>query len=150
LESEPAPSEFIDVAESTSSSGESSHISPHTDGLVVWTDLEVDRLKLLITSSRTRLAELQTEYGILRATGDTTQARLFEALQSRYEKRDSLGLRIRYRRRFLDVLLRDGEEEAEAVENEFHQAKESHQQEYEQTAVNHQNKKELTSRSRDA
>ena len=51
------------------------------------------------------------------------------------EERDRLRLIIQYRKQFREVLLRQGEEEAEQVTQEFRQAKARSEREYEETAV---------------
>ena len=144
LYDEPAPTSFVDVAEPSSTAGDTLPETPALEGLVVWTDPEAERLKLLVASSRARLAELETEHGILRSKVDETRAYVFEALRSLYEKRANISLRIRYRRRFLDVLLRGSEEEAKGVEGEFRAATEEERKEYERAAGELTGKKELS------
>ena len=73
--------------------------------------------------NRNRLAELEAAYTVEKAKVDAVQAALFQKLAGHYRKRDALRLVVRYRRQFLDSLLRGGEEEAEHVGAEFRQAK---------------------------
>jgi hypothetical protein len=117
--------------------------------MTIWSDPEADRLKPLVARARARLAEAQTELGILKAKVDGARARIFEALRPLYEKRESLNLRIKYRRIFIDTLLSGGEEEAEAVDEQFRQAEEENRQEYERTAGELSGKKKLSGKDQD-
>ena len=144
LDDEPAPQSFVDDGFSPSSGEDSPPEAPPEEGLVVWTDPEAERLELLVASSRARLAELETAYGILRAKVDETRAHVFKALRPLYEKRSALALRIQYRRSFLDALLQGGEQEAETVEEEFHEAEEETRRGYERAADDLAGKKELS------
>lgn len=72
------------------------------------------------------------------------QASLFKKLAGHYRKRDALRLVVSYRRKFLDSLLRGGEEEAEQTGGEFRQAKAQTEREYDTTAAAMENKRELS------
>ena len=56
-------------------------------------------------------------------------------LRPQYERRDTLRLKIQYRRQYLDTLLVDGEEEAEAVKPEYEEARAETEREYEEAAT---------------
>ena len=56
---------------------------------------------------------------------------------------DRLRLVVKYRRQFLDVLLREGDTEAERVGQEYEQAKSRTEREYEETDQALAAKKEL-------
>jgi len=112
--------------------------------LVILKNLELERLRVLIEEARGRLAELEASFTIEKAKVDGVQASLFQRLRQHYQKRDVLRLVLEYRRRFLDVLLREGEEEAGHVEQEYRQAKEHCEQEYEEVAGTLSQKKQPT------
>ena len=57
------------------------------------------------------------------------QARIFQRLRLHFEERDRLRPVVSYRRTFLNTLLREGEEEAERVREEYNEADARTQQE---------------------
>ncbi len=119
--------------------------SPETQPtLVIFKNLELERLRVLIEAARARLAELEASFTIEKAKIDGLQASLFQRLRQYYQKRDVLRLVLEHRRRFLDVLLREGEEEAGHVEQDYRQAKEHCDQEYEEVAGTLSQKKQPT------
>ena len=144
LDAEPQPAAFVEFAEPSAGPPDGLSSPPGEAGMTIWSDPEADRLKPLVSGARARLAEAQTELGILKAKVDGARARIFEALRPLYEKRESLNLRIKYRRIFIDTLLSGGEEEAEAVDEQFRQAEEENRQEYERTAGELSGKKKLS------
>ena len=95
---------------------------------------ELPRLRVLVDAARARLAELEAAYTIDKARVDSLQAGLFQRLRKWCQERDRLRLVVNYRQQFLEVLLRQGEEEAEQVEQEFRQAKTRSEQEDSETA----------------
>jgi hypothetical protein len=105
---------------------------------------ELKKLGALVDAARTRLAELEAAYTIEKAKIDALQARLFSRLRNHHQERERLRLIVSYRRQFLDTLLRKGEEEAEQVQREYHQAQARSDREYEETAAAMAAKKELT------
>jgi DNA polymerase-3 subunit epsilon len=100
-------------------------------GLVPYSSPEVDELQAHITATREQLAELEAEYTEEHQAVAVVQSQLFLLLRPSYEIRDLLRLRIDYRRRFLDALLREGEEQAAKVAEEHQQASQENQQAYE-------------------
>ncbi len=102
------------------------------------------KLRALVDAARARLAELEVAYTIEKANVDALQGSLFKRLRVHSQERDRLRLVVSYRRQFLEVLLRQGEEEAEQVEREFRQAKTRSEQEYEETAQTLAARRELT------
>jgi DNA polymerase III epsilon subunit-like protein len=88
-------------------------------GLVVFVDLDAARLRSLIGFARGRLAEIEAEYMSARSLASATSAALFRLVRQYYQKRDRLRLVVEYRRKFLDALLAQGEEEAEQAADEF-------------------------------
>lgn len=120
---------------------------PKTDGgggLVLFVDMEQEKLRALIQFSRTRLAELQAEYTTEKRNVDALNAALFRQVRSYYQRRDRLKLVVNYRRLFLDTLIDQGEEEAEDVEKGYQAEKERTDQEYEEAIRDTENKAELT------
>jgi DNA polymerase-3 subunit epsilon len=103
-------------------------------GLVPYSSPEVDELQARITASREQLAELEAEYTEEHQAVAVVQSQLFLLLRPSYEIRDLLQLRIDYRRRFLDALLREGEEQAAKVAEEHQQASQENQQAYEEAS----------------
>ena len=101
-------------------------------------------LEKLIKAARERLAEVEAAYTEEKHAVDVTLSRLFQALRPQYQRRDSLKLRNDYRRRFLDTLMMDGEEEAEEVEQEHTQAQQDNDTQYEQAAAEAEGKQDLT------
>ena len=99
---------------------------------------------MLVDAARARLAALESAYTIDKARVDSLQASLFQRLRTWCQERDRLRLVVKYRQQFLEVLLRQGEEEAEQVEQEFRQAKARTEQEYEETAQTLAARKQLT------
>jgi hypothetical protein len=113
-------------------------------GIVAYVNPEAQRLAPLVAAARARLAELETAYTIEKSKTDAVQAALFKRLAEHYRKRDALRLVVSYRRKFLDSLLRGGEEEAEQTGGEFRQAKAQTEREYDETAAAMENKRELS------
>ena len=58
------------------------------------------------------------------------KARLFARLREHFQRRDRLRLVIGYRRKHLESLVRQGEEEAGKIAQEYRQASAQHEQEY--------------------
>ena len=102
--------------------------------LVIFKNPDSERLRLLIEAARARLAELEAAFTIEKSKVDGVQASLFARLRSHYQQRDLLRLLLEHRRRFLETLLREGEEEAAHVEKEYRQAKEHCEREYDDVA----------------
>ena len=72
------------------------------------------------------------------------KARLFARLREHFQRRDRLRLVIGYRRKDLESLVRQGEEEAGKIAQEYRQASAQHEQEYAETAAVLAEKKELS------
>ena len=102
--------------------------------LVVYVNPDLARLRQLIEQDQGRLAELEADYTALRQAVSVTQARLFQALEEDYGQRDLLRLRLDWRRRYLDTLLCEGEEEAQHHEQARVEAEEQLRDEYARTA----------------
>jgi DNA polymerase-3 subunit epsilon len=113
-------------------------------GIVLYVNPEALRLAPLVAAARARLAELEAAYTVEKARAEAVQAALFKKLAEHYRKRDTLRLVVSYRKKFLDSLLRDGEDEAEHVGEEFRQAKAQTEREYDETAAAMESKHELS------
>ena len=127
-------------ADTTASHGESgsgSHV-------VVYSNPALAELKTFIAAARARLGDLEAQYTTERHAVDVTQGLLFGLLRGHYQKRDRIKLVVSYRQKYLDVLLRAGEEEAEQVAQEYQQAKGHSDTDYEQAATDARGRKELS------
>ena len=72
------------------------------------------------------------------------QAALFRRLREHYQKRDQLRLTVDYRKKYLESLVRGGEEEARQAEENFAQARAQTDRDYEESAAAVAEKKELS------
>ena len=112
--------------------------------VVVYSNLALADLKRFVAAARARLGDLEAEFTTQRHAVDVTQGILFSLLRGHYQKRDRLKLVVDYRQKFLDVLLRVGEEEAEQVTQEFHGARSQSDTDYDQAAAEAKGRKELS------
>jgi DNA polymerase-3 subunit epsilon len=113
-------------------------------GLVIYINPELEQLRRLVAGARARLAELEVSFTKEKSRVDVMQAVLFRQLREFYQKRDRLRLIVDYRRKFLDSLVRGGEEEAKQAETHYEQAKAQTDKDYEETAAAVAEKKQLT------
>ena len=111
--------------------------------IVIYEHPELKELHAFVDAARERLAELETAYTVEKSKVDRLQARLFQHLRAHSQERDRLRLVVKYRRQFLDVLLREGDTEAERVGQEYEQAKTRTEREYEEPDKALAAKKEL-------
>lgn len=112
--------------------------------LVSYADPEVERLRLLITAARQRLADLSAEFMSEQRAVDAAGAALFSALKDEYRQYDMLKTLVIYRRRFIDTLLAQGDEEADGVKAEYSDAKAQFDREYEEAAQSAATTKDLS------
>ncbi len=112
--------------------------------LVIYVNPELAELRQLVAGARARLAELETDYTKEKSRVDAMQAILFRRLREYYQKRDRLRLIVDYRKRFLDSLIRGGDEEAKQAEENYERAKAQTEKDYEETAAAVAKKKKLT------
>ncbi|MBM3740798.1 MAG: exonuclease [Acidobacteria bacterium] len=112
--------------------------------LVIFVNPELEELRQLVASARSRLAELEVGYAKEKSRVDATQAVLFRLLRDHYQKRDRLRLIVDYRKKFLNSLVRGGEEEAQQAETHYHQARAQSDKDYEETAASVAEKNQLT------
>ncbi|MCF8003031.1 MAG: exonuclease [Chromatiaceae bacterium] len=103
--------------------------------LQLFRDPELETLRQLIASARERLANLEAEYTQEHHGVEVVQTELFSLLRPHYEQRDALRLKVQYRRKYLDTLIIEGEEEAETVTPEYEEAKAETEREYEEAAT---------------
>jgi DNA polymerase-3 subunit epsilon len=75
------------------------------------------------------------EYAREKSRVDAMQAALFRRLREHYQKRDRLRLILDYRKKYLDSLVRGGEEEAKQAEENFAKASAQSDRDYEETAA---------------
>lgn len=133
----PEPDEALPEIESRASrsdQGQPTSADAPQAGVLVFVKAEVEDLKALIASARVRLADLEARYTQERHDVEVTQARLFGMLRPYYQQRDHLKLLVTYRKQFLDVLMYDGEDAAQAVASQCIEAWEQTDAEYEQVA----------------
>ncbi len=123
------------VPESESESKQNASPESGRTKLVIYINPELERLRQLVASGRARLAELEGTFTKEKSQVDVMQATLFGRLRAHYQKRDRLRLIVNYRRKFLDALLRRGEEEAKQEESHYEQAKSQSDKDYEETAA---------------
>jgi DNA polymerase III epsilon subunit-like protein len=128
----PPPEPYMLAAEDRS--GQDSPSIQGTTHIIPWRDQDAEELRRLVETARDRVAGLETELASIRAKVDQVRAKIFHALRPLYEKRDSLRLKIEYRKMYIDTLLAEGEESAEDVEAEFQEKAENTRRQYEETA----------------
>jgi hypothetical protein len=105
-----------------------------SDGLVVYLSPDSKDLQGLIANARETLAGLDTIYTEEHQAVGSMRSTLFILLRESYEKRDDLLIKIEYRRRFLDALLRNDKEAAESAAREEQDASQENHQSYEDAA----------------
>ena len=105
------------------------------NGLMIYVNPELEQLRQLVAASRARLAELESDYTREKSRVGAMQAALFQRLRQHYQKRDRLRLVLDYRQKYLDSLMRGGEEEAEQAETHYEHARAQNDRDYEAAAV---------------
>ncbi len=131
-------------SESTTGTAATTRSAAGPSLLVVYANPELETLRQMVASGRARLAELEADYTKEKSRVDVMQAALFRRLREQYQKRDRLRLLVDYRQKFLDALVRSGEEEAKQAETRYEQAKAEADRDYEETAAAVAEKKQLT------
>jgi hypothetical protein len=86
---------------------------------VVFRHPGLDHYQRLIEAARSRLADLELDYGVEKSKVDSVRSRLFGALRPYYQERDRLRILIQYRKAFIDRLLAGGEEAAEKTAADY-------------------------------
>ena len=112
--------------------------------VVIYRNPEAAQLQKLVETAQARLAEVEAGFSVEKRKVDALRAKLFARLREYYERRDRLRLVVRYRKSFIEKLLREGEDEAAEVREQFKQAEAAQKREYESTTAELAKKKELT------
>lgn len=131
----------VDELKTTASSGAAA--KPKTS-IVLYINLEVAQLEKLIAQARSRLADLEAAYTKDRRAVDLMKATIFNLVRSHYQARDRLKLIVDYRQKYLNSLLRNGEDDAGQVAEDYQSAKTQTDDSYEQAAMAASNQKRLT------
>ena len=111
--------------------------------VVIYIDAELEDLKRIVKLARERLANVEAEFTKEKRAIDSTQSKLFKLLEKQYRLRDNLQLKVTYRQRYLDVLLQQGEDEAEVVREEYGSAQQQSENEYQHASQSAAGRKEL-------
>ena len=112
--------------------------------LVIYVNPELEQLRQLVAAERARLAQLEADYTKEKSRVDAMQAVLFRRLREYYQKRDRLRLIVDYRKKYLDSLVRGGDEEAKQAETHYERAKTQADKDYEEASAAVARKKQLT------
>jgi DNA polymerase-3 subunit epsilon len=112
--------------------------------LVIYVNPELKQLRQLVAAERARLAQLEADYTKEKSRVDAMQAILFRRLREYYQKRDRLRLIVDYRKKYLDSLVRGGDEEAKQAETHYEQARTQADKDYEEASAAIAKKKQLT------
>jgi len=120
------------------------HAPDGTGALVQYVDPNIKKLQDLIQNARNRLAELSAEYMSVNKAVNATSSALFTRLKDEYRRRDQLVLVVNYRKRFINTLLDEGEDEAEALSGDYQREKDEADKEYEEAVQQAAETKNLT------
>jgi DNA polymerase III epsilon subunit-like protein len=113
-------------------------------GVVLYLAPQMEELQRLIASARNRLAELEAQFTEQKHGVDVTLAQLFKALKTHYQRRDRLRLVVDHRRKYIEVLMQAGDEEAAQVTKAHDHARQLSDTEYEEAEVQAATKTALT------
>ena len=112
--------------------------------LVIYANPELEQLRQFVAGARARLAQLEVDFAKEKSRVDAMRSELFRRLREDYQKRDRLRLIIEYRRKYLDSLLRGGDEEAQQAKANYAKAKAQADKDYTDAAAAVAEKKTLT------
>ena len=112
-------------------------------GMVIFQQPEMELYQKLVESARARLADLELDYGIEKSKVDSIRSRLFGTLRALYQERDRLRLLVQFRKAFIERLLAEGEEAAEATADDYQREAAEKDREYDFTASALEGKREL-------
>jgi len=73
----------------------------------------------LVEAARNRLADLELEFGFEKSKVDAIRSKLFGALPTYYQERDRLRVLVNFRKAFIERLLAECEEAAEATTGDY-------------------------------
>jgi DNA polymerase-3 subunit epsilon len=110
---------------------------------MVFQQPEIELYQRLVESARARLADLELDYGIEKSKVDSIRSKLFAALRPLYQERGRLRLLVQFRKGFIDSLLAEGEEAAEATADDYQREAAEKDREYDSTASVLEGKREL-------
>ena len=117
--------------------------------VILYRNPEVERLQALTASARSRLAELEAAYTKDKLAVDHIQAQIFKRVREQYQARDRIRLIVQYRRKFLDTLIAEGDEQAEQVSNEYREARAELDANYEKASAAAASKRILSEEDQD-
>ena len=110
---------------------------------MLYVNPELQRLRGLVDAARARLAELEAGLTLEKAQIGALKARLFSRLRPQFQERNRLRLVVSYRRKYLETLVRLGEEDAGKIDEEYREADARNEREYSETAEAIAERKEL-------
>jgi DNA polymerase-3 subunit epsilon len=134
---------LVEVAVASSSAA-AGGAAVHAAGLVVFVHPEIQEMERLIAAARARLAALEADYTEEHHAVEITRRQLFEMLRTQYQQRDRFKLVIAYRRKYLDILMFEGEDEAEEATSEYEEAQAQSDAEYAQAEAGFAEQVELS------
>mgnify|MGYP001230544820 CR=1 FL=1 len=119
-------------------------MAPGGNFISVWKDPEVTKLKKLIRHARERLAIIEADLQIAKSHIGRVQDLIFKSLKELYEKREILTLRINYRSKYLNFLLKQNEDFDEKAFNQLEEEEQKKSEEFREQADKLGDKKVLT------
>jgi len=132
-----------DIYERKTAISNSAAASPKTS-IVVYINPEVEQLQKLIAQARSRLADLEAAYTKDRRAVDLMQGTIFNLVRPHYQARDRLKLMVDYRQKYLNSLLKNGDDEVEQVAEDYQSARAQTDDSYEEAAKVASNQRRLT------
>jgi DNA polymerase III epsilon subunit-like protein len=143
-DTKPPPAIFAESGISGDSSRAKLHPQAGGAALVIYLNPELEQLRQLVAGARARLAELEVDYTKEKSRVDAMQSALFRQLREHYQRRDGLRLIVDYRKKYLNSLIRGGEDEAKQTEKDYEQAKAQADKDYDEMAAAVAKKRQLT------
>ena len=119
-------------AQATNGSNASQATPVKTRSLDIWSDPNIEKLRNSVDMARLRLAELEAVYTNEKSEVDNLQSCLFKLVRDQYKERDDVRLIVQYRQKYLDILLREGEEAALEVDDEYKDEQEKVERDYQE------------------
>lgn len=121
----------------------SDELSDVTD-LVPHSQHNISEKSALVEIARARLAALEEEYTKDKRSVDSMQSVIFTLVNDLYKECDRLKLVVFYRSKYLEVLLRNGSDEADRITEQYQKERYSNDSAYEEAERNAQEKAKLT------
>ena len=119
-------------------------MAPGGNFIAVWKDPEVAKLKKLIRHARERLAIIEADLQIAKSRVGRVQDQIFKSLKGLYEKREILTLRINYRSKYLNFLLKKNEDFDEEAFDQLEEEEQKKSEEFQEQAEKLSDKKDLS------